>query len=182
MRPIVRLLSILTIAAVTVHGQTTTDSRRQLAGRIAADASGEPHAGDRPHQHLRSHVGRLAAPHRRAAPGLRRDAVDAGTARSPAAPRSGRTVPVTSPASWTRQKQALRTQMERSILGRCRRPPDNLRATVTATPREGGATVRDVRLEFGPGRRATLRVELVIPGGRGRSRLPHQSDPQPSLD
>ena len=46
-------------------------------------------------------------------------------------------------------------------------PPDNLRATVTATTHEGRATIRHVRLEFGPGQRATLRIELVIPDGAG---------------
>ena len=38
-------------------------------------------------------------------------------------------------------------------------PPDNLRATVTATTHKGRATIRHVRLEFGPGQRATLRIE-----------------------
>jgi dienelactone hydrolase len=45
--------------------------------------------------------------------------------------------------------------------------PNNLRATVTATHREGAATVREVKLEFGPAQRATLRIELVIPDGKG---------------
>ena len=43
----------------------------------------------------------------------------------------------------------------------------HLRAVVTGTHDENGVTVRDVRLEFGPGRRATLRVQLMIPPGKG---------------
>jgi hypothetical protein len=45
--------------------------------------------------------------------------------------------------------------------------PDNLRAVVTGIRREGTTTVRDVRLEFGPDHRATLRVQLIIPDGKG---------------
>jgi dienelactone hydrolase len=45
--------------------------------------------------------------------------------------------------------------------------PDNLRSTVTATTKEGRTTLRQVRLEFGPERRASLRIELVIPDGPG---------------
>jgi dienelactone hydrolase len=45
--------------------------------------------------------------------------------------------------------------------------PGNLRAIVTETRREGTSTVRLVRLEFGPGHRGSLRVELIIPDGQG---------------
>jgi dienelactone hydrolase len=79
----------------------------------------------------------------------------------------GRAVPVTTPELWNRQKRVLRGQVEHWMFGRMPPAPDNLRATVTAVRREGGATVREVRLEFGPERRATLRLELVIPDGNG---------------
>ena len=45
----------------------------------------------------------------------------------------------------------------RAICGPCYRHPD-----------EGGVTVRDVRLEFGPEHRAVLHVQLMIPPGKGR--------------
>jgi dienelactone hydrolase len=79
----------------------------------------------------------------------------------------GRSVPVTTPELWTRQRRALRTGIERWIFGQMPPAPDNLRATVTASKREGTTTLRQVRLEFGPGQRATLRIELVIPDGAG---------------
>ena len=79
----------------------------------------------------------------------------------------GRAVPVTTPALWTRQRAVLRSGVEHWIFGRMPPAPGNLQATVTATHREGGATVREVRLAFGPDRRATLRIELVIPDGKG---------------
>jgi dienelactone hydrolase len=80
---------------------------------------------------------------------------------------NGHAVPVTTPELWERQKRALRSQVEQWMFGRMPPAPDNLRATVTASRREDRTTVREVRLEFGPEHRASLRVELVIPDGEG---------------
>ena len=80
---------------------------------------------------------------------------------------NGRKTPVTSPDLWARQKRLIRSQFERWVVGRMPPPPDNLRAVVTATRREGEVTLREVRLEFGPDHRATLRLELLIPPGKG---------------
>jgi dienelactone hydrolase len=80
---------------------------------------------------------------------------------------NGRTIPVTTPELWARQKQSLRSQVEHWLFGTMPPAPNNLRSTVTATHREGTATVREVKLEFGPAQRATLRIELVIPDGKG---------------
>jgi len=44
--------------------------------------------------------------------------------------------------------------------------PTNLRSIVTAEKREGNVTIRDVRLEFGPEHRGTLRLQLLIPPHR----------------
>ena len=79
----------------------------------------------------------------------------------------GRSQPVTNAAQWNRQKQWIRGQIEQWVFGKMPPPPDNLRAVVTGTRREGTTSVRDVRLEFGPGHRATLRLQLVIPDGTG---------------
>ncbi len=76
--------------------------------------------------------------------------------------------PVRTPAEWQRQRQLLCSQIEHWMFGRFPPKPDNLRAVVTASRREGRVTIREVRLEFGPDRRATLRVELVIPDGAGK--------------
>ena len=80
---------------------------------------------------------------------------------------NGRSVPVRTEADWARQKQWLREQIQHWIFGKLPPAPDNLRAVVTGTHMEGRVTVRDVRLEFGPGHRATLRVQLMIPPGPG---------------
>ena len=81
--------------------------------------------------------------------------------------KDGRQIAVTNEALWNSQKQWIRSQVEQWVFGKMPPPPDNLRAVVTATRREGTTTVRDVRLEFGPDHRATLRLQLIIPDGKG---------------
>lgn len=70
-------------------------------------------------------------------------------------------------ADWPARRAWIREQFERWVTGRMPPKPDNLRAVVTATRKEGEVTVREVRLEFGPGHRATLRVQLMMPPGKG---------------
>jgi dienelactone hydrolase len=74
---------------------------------------------------------------------------------------------VTTQAQWQARKQQLRRDVQHWIFGQFPPTPTNLRAVVTASRREGAVTVREVRLEFGPDHRATLRVELIIPDGPG---------------
>ena len=72
-----------------------------------------------------------------------------------------------SPGEWIRQKPRLREEIQHWMFGTFPPAPSNLRAVVTASRREGRVTVREVRLEFGPNHRATLRLELIIPDGKG---------------
>ena len=167
MRPTVRLLGILAMAAVTVHAQPGTDSRRRTLDELLqmlqpsrTPANGRINAVDRTWEDWLKRTGELP-PDFDAMPSIP-DLPDPLLLRE-----DGRTVPVTTPALWARQKQALRTQVEQWIFGRMPPAPDNLRATVTASRHEGGSTIREVRLAFGPGQRATLRIELVIPDGPG---------------
>jgi dienelactone hydrolase len=74
---------------------------------------------------------------------------------------------VTNAAEWTREKPRLRNEVQHWMFGKFPPAPSNLRAVTTATRHEGRVTVREVRLEFGPDHRATLRLELIIPEGRG---------------
>jgi pimeloyl-ACP methyl ester carboxylesterase len=74
---------------------------------------------------------------------------------------------LTTREAWPRERQRIRALFERWVYGKMPPPPDDLRAVVTGTHQEGSVTVRDVRLEFGPGHRATLRVQLMIPPGHG---------------
>ncbi len=79
----------------------------------------------------------------------------------------GKATPIKTPEQWQRQKRWIRSQFEQWITGRMPPAPDNLRARITKSVKEGDLTVEDVLLEFGPGHRARLRVQLIIPPGRG---------------
>ena len=167
MRPALRLLCALTVAAVTLHAQPGQESRRQTLDELLsmlqpsrAPANGRINAHDRTWEDWIRRTGELP-PDFDALPSVP-ELPDPLVLRE-----AGRTIPVTTPAIWTRQRAALRAGVEHWIFGRMPPAPDNLQATVTATHREGGATVREVRLAFGPDRRATLRIELVIPDGKG---------------
>jgi hypothetical protein len=70
-------------------------------------------------------------------------------------------------AQWKSHRQQIRAQYEQWIYGKMPPPPDNLRALVTGASTEGEVAIRDVRLEFGPGHRGTLRLQLMIPPGHG---------------
>lgn len=80
---------------------------------------------------------------------------------------NGHEIPITSEAQWNRQRQWIRAQMEHWVFGTMPPAPDNLRAIVTASERQESTTLRKVRLEFGPGHRAILHLELIIPDGQG---------------
>ncbi len=69
---------------------------------------------------------------------------------------------------WAARRDVLKRLFHQWMLGSVPPPPDNLRAEVTGERREeGGTTVREVRLSFGPEHKATLRLELLIPAGKG---------------
>ena len=67
----------------------------------------------------------------------------------------------TSREAWPEERQRIRALFEQWVFGKMPPRPDNLRVVAMGTHDEGGVTVRDVRLEFGPGHRATLRVQKI---------------------
>ena len=76
-------------------------------------------------------------------------------------------IPLRTGEAWQKERQRIRGLFEQWVYGKMPPAPDNLVAEVTGTRQEGGVTVRDVLLRFGPGRRATLHVQLMIPPGSG---------------
>ncbi|HEX5431754.1 MAG TPA: hypothetical protein VFW83_07295, partial [Bryobacteraceae bacterium] len=74
---------------------------------------------------------------------------------------------VHSKADWEKRRGEIRKQAEHWMTGRVPPAPDNLRSTVLKETKEGGVTIRDVRLEFGPNHRAYLNLQLLIPAGNG---------------
>jgi pimeloyl-ACP methyl ester carboxylesterase len=70
-------------------------------------------------------------------------------------------------ASWQARREELLEQFHHWAWGTVPVAPDNLRAEVVSERMEDGATVRQVRLSFGPDRKAALNLELLIPQGPG---------------
>jgi dienelactone hydrolase len=79
----------------------------------------------------------------------------------------GTATPIQSPEEWEEQRAWIRAQVEHWIFGQMPPAPDNLRVAFTEEKREGGVTIRDVLLEFGPEHRASLHLQLMIPDGEG---------------
>ena len=79
----------------------------------------------------------------------------------------GRDIPVSNPDMWRRQREYLKGQLEHWVFGKMPPAPGNLRAVVEREWKDGEITVRDVRLEFGPAHRAILRIQVMIPPGKG---------------
>ena len=75
--------------------------------------------------------------------------------------------PITTIDEWNQQRQHLRAEFEHWVYRKMPPAPDNLRAVVTNTHRQGRVTVRDVRLEFGPDHRGILHIHLFLPEGNG---------------
>ncbi len=68
---------------------------------------------------------------------------------------------------WHHKRQQIRAQFEQWVFGKMPPQPDNLRGVITGTETDGNLTVRDVRLDFGPYHSGSLRVQLIIPPGKG---------------
>ncbi len=79
----------------------------------------------------------------------------------------GRATPVTSLVEWEQQRRWIRSQIEHWVFGKMPPRPDNLRVASSEERQEDGMTVRNVLLEFGPGHRAKLHLQLYIPSGPG---------------
>jgi dienelactone hydrolase len=76
-------------------------------------------------------------------------------------------IPVRTMAQWNEKREWMRLHLEYYITGTRPPAPGNLMATVLSEKADGGVTSRMVELRFGPGHRAKLTVELIIPPGEG---------------
>ena len=77
----------------------------------------------------------------------------------------GRTV--RSPQDWTRRRAEIRQLFEKYQLGTFPPKPKIDRAVLVDETPGRGYIVRNVRLEFGPQSKGTLRVQVMIPDGKG---------------
>jgi len=75
--------------------------------------------------------------------------------------------PVRTRAQWAARRAELLGLFQRYVLGTVPPPPGNVRAVESRERVEGGVRVREVVLAFGPGERARLHLEVLLPPGRG---------------
>jgi pimeloyl-ACP methyl ester carboxylesterase len=74
---------------------------------------------------------------------------------------------ITTPAEWRQQRTKIKGLLDHWLLGKMPPSPGNVRGVITETTVEGDCTVQQIRLEFGPEFKATLRLLLYVPHGDG---------------
>ena len=91
----------------------------------------------------------------------------AGAAEAPSAPGTAGTASgegsSLSPTEWETRRSELKALFQQWVLGSVPPAPGRLAAEVLAERSEAGVAVRQVKLVFGPGGAASLRLELLIP-------------------
>lgn len=75
--------------------------------------------------------------------------------------------PVRTPGEWIARRAEIRKLFELYVTGSFPAKPPLDRVVALDETRGSGYTTRNVRLEFGPGGKGTLRVQLTIPDGPG---------------
>jgi pimeloyl-ACP methyl ester carboxylesterase len=75
--------------------------------------------------------------------------------------------PVRTPAEWLSRRAEIRRLFEKYDLGTFPPKPKLDRAAVLDETPGKGYLVRNLRLEFGPGGKGTMRVQVMIPEGKG---------------
>ncbi len=88
--------------------------------------------------------------------------------RSPLAPMvDGEVRQIGSVDEWEHRRDELKTLFQHWVLGTIPPRPEHLEAVILQESDEDGAHIREVELRFGPGGKARLRAELMIPPGKG---------------
>ncbi|KAA2242676.1 alpha/beta fold hydrolase [Chitinophaga agrisoli] len=75
----------------------------------------------------------------------------------------GRNVPVTSPQQWEQRKAEIKKQYQYWVSGAVPPAPGKITAKVLSETMSGSVKLRLVELSFGPGNRAKMTLELMIP-------------------
>jgi dienelactone hydrolase len=81
--------------------------------------------------------------------------------------QNGQTKRITKTAQWKQHRKWLQEQFQYWIYGKMPPAPGNVRGTVAAARQEADAMVHDVTLEFGPDHKATLKIQVMLPPGKG---------------
>ena len=81
--------------------------------------------------------------------------------------KDGLEIPVASQEQWMEKRKWIESETKHWITGTFPPPPDNLQARIVKEVIEGPWTMRTVELRFGPGHRAKMTLDLMIPPGNG---------------
>lgn len=68
---------------------------------------------------------------------------------------------------WNRQKAWIREEFQKWILGRFPPPPDEMEVEITGVRPFGEAELHEVIVRFGPQMRGHLRLDVIVPPGKG---------------
>ncbi len=79
----------------------------------------------------------------------------------------GSNIPVTSLKQWGEKRRWMKEKLQYYITGTFPPDPGNLQASVLNEQKDGQVTIRQVELKFGPGKKAKITLELMIPPGEG---------------
>ena len=79
----------------------------------------------------------------------------------------GKNIPIKTMAQWKEKREWMRNELEYYITGTYPPKPGSLDVKILSEKIEGETIVRLVELTFGPGHKAKLTVELMIPPGKG---------------
>ena len=81
--------------------------------------------------------------------------------------QGGRNIPVRTIEQWREKRAWIESQVKYWLSGTFPPAPDNLQAETLSEETSATVTSRTVELRFGPGHKARLTVELLIPQGEG---------------
>jgi dienelactone hydrolase len=79
----------------------------------------------------------------------------------------GANIPVKTLSQWKEKREWMREKLEYYITGTYPPKPGNLKAKVSDERKDGETIIRMIELSFGPGNKAELRLNLMIPPGKG---------------
>ena len=81
--------------------------------------------------------------------------------------QGGKNIPVTTVEEWKQKREEIKSLAQHWITGTVPPPPENLIAEIIEEKMTGPLTERTVLLKFGPGHKAQLHLNLLIPPGKG---------------
>ena len=79
----------------------------------------------------------------------------------------GKEIRIKTREQWRLKREFIKEQLQHWIYGTMPPPPGNVKSKTLKTTKDGKVTVKDIELSFGPGLKAKLNIQLIIPEGKG---------------